>query len=99
MQVTPKNTIYNELGITPIINAIGHRTILGGSYLSPRVRAAQEEANRYFVNMAELLEKSGEIVARLLDSEAAYITTGASAALALGKAACITGIYCDIIGP
>jgi len=50
-----------------------------------------ESANRYYVEMAELLEKSGRIIAGLLGSEAAYVTSGAAAALALGTAACMTG--------
>jgi L-seryl-tRNA(Ser) seleniumtransferase len=50
-----------------------------------------EEAERYFVEMKDLLEKGGEIVAELIGCEAAYITPGAAAALALGTAACVTG--------
>lgn len=83
--------IYDELGVKPVINARGHMTLLGGSSLSPKVRAAMEAANRYFVEMADLLDKSGQIVAGLLGAEAAYVTPGAAAALVLGTAACITG--------
>jgi L-seryl-tRNA(Ser) seleniumtransferase len=50
-----------------------------------------EDANRYYVDMEELLEKSGQIVAGLLGAEAAYITPGCCAALALGTAACMAG--------
>jgi len=83
--------VYEALGVKPIINARGPRTILGGSRLSPRVRAAMEAANRYHVDMADLLNKSGRIIAGLLGTEAASVTTGAAAALALGMAACMTG--------
>lgn len=85
-------TIYDELGVRPLINARGNATVLGGSRLSPRVLAAMEQANRYFVDMDELLERAGQRVARLLGAEAAYITSGASGALALGTAACMTGL-------
>ena len=84
-------TVYDELGVKPVINAGGHYTVLGGSSPSPRVKAAMEAASGYYVEMAELLEKSGQIVAGLLGAEAAYVTSGASAALALGAAACMTG--------
>ncbi len=84
-------SIWEEIGVKPVINAVGNQTVLGGSQLSPRVRAAMEEANRYFVDMAELLARSGEIIARILGAEAAYVTPGTAAALALGTAACIAG--------
>jgi L-seryl-tRNA(Ser) seleniumtransferase len=75
-----------------VINATGgQRTLLGGSVLSPTVRQAMEDANRYYVDMEELLEKSGRIVAELLGAQAAYITPGCCAALALGTAACMAG--------
>lgn len=84
-------SIYEELGVTPVINARGHNTVLGGSTPSPRVKAAMERAERYYVDMAQLLERSGQIIAELLGAEAAAVTPGAAAALALGTAACITG--------
>ena len=46
---------------------------------------------RYYVDMQQLLERSGQVVAGLLNAEAAYITPGAAAALALGAAACLAG--------
>lgn len=84
-------SVYDEIGVVPVINATGHRTVLGGSTPSPRVKAAMEAAERYYVDMAQLHAKAGETVARLLGAEAAYVTSGAAAALALGTAACIAG--------
>lgn len=91
-------SIFEEIGVKPVINANGNQTVLGGSQLSPRVRAAMEETNRYYVDMRDLLEKSGQIIARLLGAEAAYVTPGCAAALALGTAACMTGKDLDKIG-
>lgn len=88
---TATTSIYEELGVRPVINARGHQTVLGGSTPSPRIKAAMEAAERYFVDMPELLRRSGEIIAQTLGCEAAYVTSGAAAALALGTAACITG--------
>jgi len=59
--------------------------------LGPRVQAAMEGANECFVDMEELLDKSGKAVAELLGAEAALVTSGCFAALALGAAAIMTG--------
>src|SRR5712692_4946682 len=83
--------VYEALGITPVINARGNNTVLGGSTPSARVRRAMLEVERYYVDMQQLLERSGQVVAGLLNAEAAYITPGAAAALALGAAACLAG--------
>jgi L-seryl-tRNA(Ser) seleniumtransferase len=50
-----------------------------------------EDANRYFVEMRDLLATSGKLIAGMLDCEAAYVTSGAAGALALSAAACMTG--------
>ncbi|HVC32644.1 MAG TPA: aminotransferase class V-fold PLP-dependent enzyme [Chloroflexota bacterium] len=91
-------SVFEEIGVTPVINAVGNQTVLGGSQLSPRVRAAMEDANRYFVDMRDLLDRSGTLIANLLGAEAAYVTPGCAAALALGTAACIAGSDLEKIG-
>lgn len=83
--------IYEEMGVKPLINAAGNQTVLGGSRLSPTVREAMEDANRYYVDMEEMLKRSGEVVANILGAEAALITPGCASALALGSAACMAG--------
>ena len=83
--------IYESVGARHVINARGAYTTMGGSRLSPTVSAAMAEANRYFVDMRELLESSGRIIAQMLECEAAYVTSGAAGALALAAAACLTG--------
>jgi L-seryl-tRNA(Ser) seleniumtransferase len=83
--------LYRELGVAPVINALGNRTVLGGALLSPSVLAAMAAANRYFVDMEALLAAAGRQVADLLGCEAAYVTPGCAAALTLGTAACIAG--------
>ena len=83
--------IYEELGLKPLINASGNQTVIGGSRLSPAVRKAMEDANRYFVDMEPLLKRTGEIIADMLGAEAALVTPGCAAALALSSAACMSG--------
>jgi D-glucosaminate-6-phosphate ammonia-lyase len=85
-------SIFERLGTKPVINACGIYTDLGGSVFSPRVWAAMEEINRSFVSMVDLLEKSGRVLAGLMGTEAARVAPGASAAIALGTAACMTGM-------
>ncbi len=84
-------TIYDEMGVRPVINATGHATVLGGSRVSDRVKQAMEEANKQFVVMKELLERSGQVIAGILGAEAAYVTSGCAGALTLSAAAVMTG--------
>jgi L-seryl-tRNA(Ser) seleniumtransferase len=83
--------IFSSLGCRPVINACGVYTDLGGSRLSPQVWRAMKQANEFFVSIPELLDRTGQIVAELVDAEAARITMGASAAITLATAASIAG--------
>ena len=83
--------VYKRLGVRPLINAGGTQTLWGGSTLSAEVMGAMVDANSNYVEMEELLDKAGEHVAKLMGVEAAYITSGCFAALALSTAACMTG--------
>jgi L-seryl-tRNA(Ser) seleniumtransferase len=89
--------VYEQLGVRPVINARGNNTVLGGSTPSARVRRAMQESERYYVDMKQLLDRAGERIAGLLGAEAAYVTPGAAAALALGTAACLAGADPDKI--
>ncbi len=81
--------VYEELGVRKVINASGTMTHLGGSIPDPRVMEAMKEASQSFVIMMELLEKAGEVVAEATGAEAGMVTSGSSAAMVLGAAACI----------
>ncbi|MEO5884325.1 MAG: hypothetical protein ABIQ58_02260 [Candidatus Limnocylindrales bacterium] len=84
-------SVYHDLGTRPVINACGVYTDLGGTVLTPGIWAAMTQANASSVDMIELLEAAGRVVADLLGAEAARVTPGASAAIALGTAACLAG--------
>ena len=84
-------TIFEHLGVPPVINATGIYTDLGGSRLSPSIWTAMAESNDSFIDMVQLLDRTGETIAGMLGVEAARITPGASAAIALGIGACLTG--------
>src|SRR6266702_4632927 len=91
LDVATTRSVYQQLGVTPVVNARGNNTVLGGTTPSARVRRAMQDAERFYVDMQQLLERSGQVVAGLLGADAAYVTPGAAAALALGTAACIAG--------
>ena len=74
-------SIYDRLGVRPIINGVGAITKLGGSIPPPAVARAIEEASSRYVVMSDLLEQSGRYIANLLGVEAAYVTSGAAAGL------------------
>jgi L-seryl-tRNA(Ser) seleniumtransferase len=81
---------YAKLGVTPFINAAGTYTVLSASTMPPEVQAAIALASQQPVHLNELLVASGEYLAKRLRCEAALVTSGASAALTLGTAACVT---------
>ena len=47
--------LYRELGVRPVINALGHPTTIGGNTPSESVREAMEEATTDYVEMVDLL--------------------------------------------
>ncbi|MCH7621975.1 MAG: hypothetical protein IH870_08765, partial [Chloroflexi bacterium] len=83
--------IYRELGVRPVINAMGSVTMLGGSTPFPEVREAMEQADDAYVPLMELEEKAGQAIAEMVDVPAAYITSGAGSALTLATAAFMAG--------
>jgi L-seryl-tRNA(Ser) seleniumtransferase len=83
--------IYRELGATPVINAIGSVTMLGGSTPFPEVKEAMERAGDAYIPLMELEEKAGKAIAEMVDVPAAYVTSGAGSALTLATAAFMAG--------
>ncbi|CAN5643897.1 hypothetical protein BH23CHL5_BH23CHL5_11170 [soil metagenome] len=86
-----KSTIYAQLGVRPLINCATTYTRLGGSIMLPQVAQAMADASQCFVNIFELQVALGERLATLTNNQAAYVSNGAAAALALTTAGCMTG--------
>jgi D-glucosaminate-6-phosphate ammonia-lyase len=84
-------SVFEKFKVRPVINACGIYTDLGGSVFSARVWQAMHEINYSFLRMVDLLDRSGEMLACLIGAEAARVVPGASAAITLGTAACISG--------
>ena len=83
--------IWEDLGIRPVINAQGNRTLLGGSTPVQEVQDIMDEMDEYYVDMGELIDTVSTRIAEMLDVEAALVTSGCAAALAVGAAGIMTG--------
>jgi len=84
--------VYERLGVRPIINVAGTNTRLGGALMEQETIDAMAEAARQPVRLEELQAAASNIIAKITGAEAGYVTSGASAALTLGTAACLTGL-------
>lgn len=84
--------IYEELGVSTLINAVGPSTRLSGGIMRPEVAEAMRQASQHCVDIAQLQARAGEIIAGHTGAEAGYVTSGAAAGLLLGTAACVTGL-------
>src|SRR2546430_3541001 len=90
-KASAKGVDYDQqLGVNPFINAAGTYPVLSASTMPEEVQAAIALAAKQPVNLNELLDASGEYLAKRLRCEAALVTTGAAAALVVGTAACVT---------
>ena len=85
-------SIYESLGVQPVINAAGPVTRLSGAPLHPEVAAAMAEAAQHCVRIEDLQEAAGRYLAEVTGAEAGYVVAGAAAGLSLSAAACIAGL-------
>ncbi len=84
-------SVYQELGIRPVINCRGTHTVIGASKQWPELHDGMAEAARQFVVLDELQDKIGERLSKLIGSEDAMVTTGCAGAITLGTCASLTG--------
>lgn len=83
--------IYEDLGVTVIINAAGSVTRLGGAPIPERVLAAFCEAAGASVALDQLQAAASKRIAEATGTEAGLVTAGAAAGLTLGAAAILAG--------
>ncbi len=84
-------SVYERLGVRPVINGVGTVTVLGGSLIPPEVMDAMAMASRSFVPLPELQERAGDRIAELIGVPAAMIACGAASAITCGTAAAVAG--------
>lgn len=89
------DTVFDALGIRPVINAAATLTKLGGSVMPAPVIEAMNAASRSFIDLFELHDRVGERLAALTHNEAAVVTSGAAGGIALTTVACILGSEAD----
>jgi uncharacterized pyridoxal phosphate-dependent enzyme len=86
--------VYEELGLTTVINAQGTMTYLGGSLPHPEVQAVMALAAQHFVPIVELEVAAGKRICDLLKLPPDYdaiVTCGAAAGMQSGLAGILTG--------
>ncbi|WP_436925634.1 aminotransferase class V-fold PLP-dependent enzyme [Halosimplex amylolyticum] len=85
------DTIYDDLGVAPVVNATGTKTRIGGTLMREEAREAMDRAAEAFVRISDLQAAASERIAEVTGAEAGYVTNGANSALTLAAAACIAG--------
>lgn len=85
------DSIYESIGVEPIINCRGTFTIIGGSIERPEVHEAMAAAGKNFVQYDELAFAIGERLSEITKAEFGIITAGCAAAMKHATAACVTG--------
>src|SRR5579875_922350 len=86
-------SVYEELGVTPLINGVGTLTMVGGSLIPPEVETVMGYAARHFVSIPELEVAAGKRIAEMLKLPSGYtglVTSGAAGAITCGYAGVLT---------
>lgn len=84
------NSLNAKYGLKRVINASGRMSILGVSAPTDSVMNAMKHGGQQYVEIADLVDKSGDYIARILGSEAAVVVNSASSGIALSVAAIVT---------
>jgi len=86
--------VYEELGVTTVINGQGTMTMLGGSLPRPEVEAVMALGGKHFCSIPDLEVAAGKRLAEMLklpEGYTALVTSGAAAAMQSGLAGILTG--------
>lgn len=84
-------SIYQKLGVEPIINACGSVTRLGGAPMPPEVLESFHEAAGEWVPLELLQAAASRKIAEHTGAEAGLVTSGSAGAQTLGAAAILAG--------
>lgn len=86
--------VYEELGLTTVINGQGTMTYLGRSLMRLEAEAVMKLASLHFVNINNLEEAVGKRIAEMLQLPQGYsalVTSGAASAIQNGYSGILTG--------
>jgi len=86
-----RKSVYEAIGVRPLLNARGTVTVVGASKVLPEVKQAMDDAIREYVQIDELMDGVGKRLGELMGAESGCVTAGASAAITAGTAGCVTG--------
>lgn len=89
--------IFKEMGLREIINASGKMTALGASAVTDEIALALKGAAQDYVDIDELMEYTGKVIAESTGAEDGCPTTGAAAGIAISTAAVIAGKNLSLI--
>ncbi|MBT5187921.1 MAG: selenocysteine synthase [Kordiimonadaceae bacterium] len=81
---------FKEIGVTPLINAAGGYSAFGGARMRPEVAEAIRYGTYNKAKVDDLHDAVGKRIAELAQTEAAMVPSGATAAMVLSTAACMT---------
>lgn len=90
-QKAKRKSVYEAIGVKPLLNARGTVTVVGASKVLPEVREAMDAAIDEYVQIDELMDGVGKRLGELMGTESGCVTSGASAAITAGTAGCVTG--------
>jgi len=85
------DSIYNELDVRTVLNAVGSHTRISGSLMRREAAEAMVRAAEEFVHIGTLQGRASELISEATGAEAGIVTNGAAAGLTLAAAACIAG--------
>lgn len=84
-------SIYEKLGVRPVINGRGTITVIGGCRVLPEVEQAMQEATLDYVEFDELMDGVGQRLGELTGTEFGVVSTGATGAMMIGTTGIVTG--------
>ena len=81
---------FADIGVTPLINAAGGYSAFGGARMRPEVAEAIRYGTYNKAKVDDLHDAVGARIAEMAGAEAAMVTSGATAAMVLSVAGCMT---------
>lgn len=83
--------VFTRLGLKQVINASGKMTALGASAVSEEVAQTLKEASQNYVDIDEIMELTGTVIAEVTGAEDGCPTSSAAAGIAISVASVIAG--------